>query len=53
MSDELKPCPFCKWPGNLIEQEGIAWVQCIDCGCDGPTMETGEEAVEMWNRRPE
>ena len=51
---ELKPCPFCNTPGNLLIEEstsaaeicGVAyqdcWIECPTCGCCGPTIEISD-----------
>ena len=54
--DELKlrDCPFCK-EGNqksksLKYQSGC--IACLSCGMLGPSANSYEEAVELWNTRP-
>ena len=49
---ELQPCPFCG--GNLPMTRkvlGEAWVECHECGADGPMKDSEEEAEEAWNQR--
>ena len=53
MTNEIKPCPFCgdenidTWD---IRQEKY-FCYCENCGCQGPTGKTEQEAIEAWNRR--
>lgn len=57
---ELKPCPFC---GPVRDQEAppFTWLgefgefrtSCAQCGADGPTAGTEEDAGEYWNDRKE
>ena len=60
---ELKPCPFCggsAFTENLteltkygeMEELDDCYVTCRSCGCCGKVMESLEQAVEVWNRRP-
>lgn len=63
-TDALLPCPFCgsgesrrtmnaSFSGvEAIDQDGIAWVQCGTCTCEGPTHVTSAAAIAAWNRRP-
>ena len=51
---ELKPCPFCG--RELLSIEGwkdLFWIECINCQTEGPSGETKEEAIEVWNWRAE
>ncbi len=51
---ELKPCPFCGWSGNAVsgtDDIQVAYVECADCGAEGPTEITKERAIESWNHR--
>jgi hypothetical protein len=51
---DLLPCPFCKWPAFLFGASGEpCWVECSDCGAQGPPEDTREVAAEAWNTRPE
>lgn len=50
---DLKPCPFCGWPANIIGVVGVFYAQCRDCGAEGPTEETEDAAIAAWNRRHE
>jgi Lar family restriction alleviation protein len=49
----LMPCPFCGWPASDPVSNGIgsAFLECRDCGAEGPVEETEAEAVTAWNRR--
>ena len=53
---DLKPCPF-KHTGfsdglvvisNRVKQYSVL---CDICGAEGPTGETEEESIELWNKR--
>ena len=47
----LEPCPFCEERESLsLDKERVT---CSTCGCQGPTAETKEEAIERWNGRGE
>ncbi len=49
---ELKPCPFCNWPAELVAgSDEPYWVQCTDCGAQGAPEGTTEEAIKAWNTR--
>lgn len=51
---ELKPCPFCCGNNLKICDWYVAcWVECLGCFTEGPSAETPEEAIEVWNRRVE
>ena len=45
MTDELKPCPFCKSQQikNIIDQFLREFAECINCGAKTP--------LEAWNTR--
>ena len=50
MSEELKPCPFCK-SAAMISRDSFC-AQCTVCGCKGPYVTTGPRfAIAAWNRR--
>jgi hypothetical protein len=50
--DDLKNCPFCaSHEVSLIDQDGIAWVQCWACNAEGPETETATGAKAAWNNR--
>lgn len=44
----LKPCPFCS--GENVRLTAYRWVRCDDCNTTGPTLESGEAAIENWNK---
>ena len=61
MSDDLKPCPFCGEPGELVDQEDHKWyAQCgsqVASCCQIPNQRYGsfrtpEAAAKAWNTRP-
>lgn len=57
MSADLKPCPFCGSPAELLHTK--AWdyfVRCTDKGCAARTRQHHENdvgAVDAWNTRTE
>jgi hypothetical protein len=67
----IRPCPFCALA--LDEEKAVreatlhctvsaAWIQCPNCGAEGPAALLGgrdeedvdivQEALERWNHRP-
>lgn len=36
----------------MTEEDGFWWVQCNNCGVEGPTSDDADNAVEAWNRLP-
>ncbi len=49
---ELRICPFCKltWTQPILARN--TWfVYCVNCGCEGPSAESREEAIDLWNQR--
>ena len=54
---KLKPCPN-PWCGNdydfyIAKLPGDVCVICNDCLFEGPVANTKEEAIRLWNTRPE
>ena len=50
----LKPCPFCGSPDpQPIRETPSAYtiVVCQECGAQGPSAKTPEEAIEAWKQR--
>ena len=49
---ELKPCPFCGGPAELIfpHDGDRPYVMCVLNFCSG-TQKTAEHAIAAWNRR--
>lgn len=60
----LKPCPFCETEWEEDEEESLVFVnsahgprnikyfvQCEECGAQGPTARLEYEARELWNER--
>ena len=52
-SADLADCPFCKDTGalQLVAGTSLVWATCGGCDCCGPTGNTIEEAVTLWNSR--
>jgi Lar family restriction alleviation protein len=60
---ELKSCPFCgsddlRKSNNFYfckkekqVKEMVTFVQCNNCGADGPTIAYVEDTVKAWNER--
>ncbi len=54
---ELKPCPWCgcleinNYVQGVISAESHTCF-CMDCGAEGPSAKSMEEAEELWNKRP-
>ncbi len=44
-----KPCPFCGSSDTRVNRG--KWVECNNCRCFGPSGDTIEEAVILWNMR--
>lgn len=50
---ELLPCPFCGCHDVYETSNGTLsmYVECTDCGAQGPSSETPAKAIKAWNRR--
>lgn len=48
MSDDLKPCPFCRATGDRLGRRGI----CDSCGAWGPSATLAHGRRVAWNTRP-
>lgn len=53
----LEPCPFCSSRQLTVEHHSTGtgqhhYVNCTNCGADGPGGESRGEAITRWNRRP-
>ncbi|MDC9591695.1 Lar family restriction alleviation protein [Xenorhabdus sp. XENO-10] len=49
---KLNPCPFCN--SEYIDMNSYSddmwfYVQCTDCGANGPEEDTAEQAKIAWN----
>ena len=57
MSEKLKQCPFCGGEARIREvsigdsYDGFT-VECGNCAVDIGNINTEEEAIKLWNRRP-
>jgi Lar family restriction alleviation protein len=48
---EIKPCPFCgSTQVHMRDMATFPYVFCEQCNAYGPSMETKEEAILMWNK---
>jgi len=46
-------CPFCNSSDCGLNEQAGTFVECEDCGCEGPWTHAGPDAaVALWNRRP-
>ena len=58
MSEELKPCPFCKCldPDKIMLCDDLyGWifrVKCINCGAEVSSLDNMEQAIHRWNTSP-
>ena len=52
MSETL-PCPFCGSSVVVLTSNGIGqcYVECDQCGADGPTSANQDASIEAWNTR--
>ncbi len=52
---KLKPCPFCGSDGLNLKLCGHRpdgfWIQCEECGTEGPYCNYIKDAKKYWNRR--
>lgn len=53
MTDELKPCPFCKSKRLVVKSMFASFVRCLDCNATGPEGLSNREAADKWNKRAE
>ena len=50
-------CPFCAsneidtWDKIAGSGRTKFFAYCLKCGCEGPTADSLEQAVNLWNRR--
>ncbi len=52
MSDQLKPCMYCKRDARLITIHELAWVECLNCKASSPRLtcdRADEVSVGIWN----
>lgn len=51
---QIKPCPFCGSEkvslGSCLEK--LQQVECINCGANGPCVDSANKAVLLWNFAP-
>ncbi|MBD1602407.1 Lar family restriction alleviation protein [Pseudomonas typographi] len=48
---ELLPCPFCGSNNLRHEIRSHSFVECLDCGCDGPLRPHMSASKDAWNAR--
>lgn len=52
MSEQLKPCPFCKGKARQDYIDGgTTIIECSECHAQTGFMDSRAEATEAWNRR--
>jgi Lar family restriction alleviation protein len=53
MSEEFAQCPFCNWTKSSVKNGDTYayWVECSDCGAEGPVEDDEAEAIAAWNHR--
>jgi hypothetical protein len=50
----MKECPFCDASGDNVQIMGSDdwfWVGCLQCQCAGPSSDTEDKAVGLWEAR--
>ena len=55
MDPELKPCPNpeCNGPCPILARTDDAfWIDCFECGLNGPPADTMEGSFRLWNLLP-
>lgn len=52
MMDELKPCPFCGNPVEIVPEGDYLEIVCEECGI-AMIRESYERIIADWNRRTE
>lgn len=55
-SSPTSTCPFCGGEGvsntGTFDDGGLAqWIECEDCGAEGPWCDTLQEALDAWSER--
>lgn len=49
---EPRACPFCGSRATILNRPvPVRFVACLDCGAEGGSRRTEEEAIAAWNRR--
>ena len=50
---DLKPCPFCGGEPRDKHESGWSWIECGDCGAQGPVERLGHGGNHdgAWNKR--
>jgi hypothetical protein len=61
METKLKPCPFCASENlrtsknfGIYERElkeTVVYIECLNCGCDGPKIAYVDDPEKEWNER--
>lgn len=52
MELDLKQCPFCGTFNTIIHTEYFGtWIECLNCGAQGPFTDGDTNAVKAWNTR--
>ena len=50
---ELKPCPFCGGEGAIRTTHWGCFILCENCRTSIGIKDTEEDAINVWNNRPE